>query len=105
MKFLAEYQEDIYKAFESHGYIRADFHFVKKKGRIITKPRDGNEQFSYILKKDVKLDPLSKDFIEVSYFETRFNDENIETHTTWDKVMKRYITWLMSLGVDKNAEL
>ena len=97
MKFYKEHQEDIFEAFDRHGYSKAQFHFIKRRGRIITLHRNSSATFSFLLKKEIILNEETGDFEDESYFEVRHNEDEILQQETWENVIIQFNKWLKNL--------
>ncbi len=97
MKFLETHRIDIIDSFEELNYTKADFHFIKRKGRIITQYATTRSEFSYFLKKDITLDPASGTFVEIQQYEIKENDGERYFVEQWSRVLYHLKKWLKTL--------
>ena len=97
MKFYKEHQEDIYLAFNRQEFKRDDFHFIKRKGRIITKHRHSDSIFSYFLKTAVEINQETGEFVDASYYEVKVNNGHVYHVPTWNQVMIELDKWMKQL--------
>ena len=76
------------------GMERGEFSFSKRKGRIVIVHKFSNKSFSYILKKDISLDPKSHDFIDIEFYEIKKNNQLSQKVGDWNEVIKIFFQWL-----------
>ncbi len=100
MKFLEAHRIDLLKAFETCGYTKSDFHFIKRKGRIITHYRATQTEFAYILKKD-RRQAISIERLEAPQKFEISVDGKKALMDTWEEVLSEYQCWLGNLEKDK----
>ena len=96
MKFHDAHRIDILRIVSDHGWSKDDVHFVKKRGRILTVLRDNKAFFSYFLKKDVELDPVTADFHSISLFEVKTSSGHKSFEKDWESVLEKLHQWIES---------
>lgn len=97
MKFLEKHRTDILNAFETFGFSKSDFHFIKRKGRIIAHHRATKAEFSYILKKD-RRQPVSVELLDEPPKYEISMDGKKEFVDSWDEVLVKFQEWLSRLA-------
>lgn len=93
MKFLEAHHTDLLNAFETFRFTKNDFHFIKRKGRIITHHRATKAEFSYFLKKD-RRQPVSVELLDEPQKYEISMDGKKEFVDSWDKVLVQFQGWL-----------
>jgi len=96
VKFLEQHRTDILNAFETFGFTKSDFHFIKRKGRIITHHRITKAEFSYIQKKD-RRQPVSVELLDEPPKYEISMDGKKEFVGSWDQVLSKLQDWLSHL--------
>jgi len=97
MKFYSHHRNDILKAFEENGFSKADFSFIKRKGRIITQFNKDKSTFSYFQREEISVDDISREWIDNSYFEVKISDTKSFRVETWEEVIIHMSTWLNAI--------
>ncbi len=98
MKFHDKDRLSLIAMMNEGGFSKEDFHFIKRKGRIITQKRISGREFSYFLKKEVELDPVTSDFIEKKLYELRIDGGSASHVNTWNDVLDKFRAWLKNLS-------
>ena len=83
---------------KEEGFTKDDFHFIKRKGRIITQHRTSKDEFSYYLKKEIELNPQTSEFIDRLSYELRIDQEAKTFVADWEEVLASFQSWLQNLS-------
>lgn len=94
MKFLESHRAEILIAFDQAGFTNEEFHFVKRKGRIISEHRNSDATFSYFRRNEVSMNWDTQTLDSTEYFEIRIDGGAILKVESWDAVMASYREWL-----------
>ena len=97
MKFHEYHRVDIIRTISEVGYHKQEFSFIKRKGRIITQFNSDQSTFSYIMKTEISVDEISKDWIDQTYFEIKANDGKVERVENWETVIDEMKKWLLDI--------
>jgi len=98
VKFLEAHRTDLLNAFKTFGFTKSDFHFIKRKGRVITHHRATKAEFSYFLKKNRRQPVSVEQLDEPEKFEIKFNSKKEEVDT-WVDVLRNFDRWLRQFEV------
>lgn len=82
---------------EQCGFSKDEFHFIKRKGRIITQHRLSQSAFSFFLKKDILIDSEAGDFRSISMYEIKRSDASASYVVQWSDVLESLHNWLHDL--------
>ncbi len=69
MKFEEEHRKEILACLSQNGFIKTQFSFRKKKGRIFIHIDDRMEWFSFFKKSSFFIDPDSSKTVDIGFFE------------------------------------
>ena len=97
MKFKTAHYEDILTEFAKFGYSKLHFHFVKRKGRIITVHIKSKSEFSFFLKKKTSIDNRTEVNIHKSIYEIRIDGQEKFHLENWQNVLENLNEWLNGL--------
>ena len=98
MKFYTSHQIDLHTAIADHGFAKADFSFTKKKGRIIANHNSSEATFSFMERRESKLDVQKMRVLEEFTYELVIDDGDKEWTDSWEVLLVRFNEWLVELS-------
>lgn len=94
MKFTKEHHKSLIHQIEENGLRRADFHFRKKKGRIITISELSPASFSYFLDDSMVIDTKTGAFYRKSEWQIEMDHDDMFIVENWEMVIYHFNEWL-----------
>ena len=91
MKFQKQHHADLVSLIEK------EFHFVKRKGRIIAQARSIENRFSFFLNKDMCIDEETGRFYRQEIWEVKIDQGKSQELTNWNEVKSAFSSWLSDL--------
>lgn len=71
--------------------------FIKRRGRICIHHRESGKEFSYLRKKETRLDPFTQQWQHSEWFKVKSgNSKELEVEN-WELVMKAFDKWTKSV--------
>jgi len=90
MKFYTSHQIALHSAIADHGFEKTEFSFSKKKGRIIATNNRIGATFSFIERRESKLDPVKMRIADEFQYEISINGEKAELYPSWDALLEEF---------------
>lgn len=97
MKFYTSHQIALHSAIADHGFEKTAFSFTKKKGRIIATHHSTNAAFSFIERRESKLDPVKMRIADEFHYEISINGEKPSLYPSWEALVEAFNIWLSDL--------
>lgn len=97
MRFVHQHRLDILDCLGRHLLPESDFDFVKKRGRICIKYRKTGDKFAYLRKKETRLDPVTKQWLNAEWFKVKSGLEKEQEVISWEQVIEMLDRWLFEI--------
>lgn len=94
MKFVLKHRSDILMALKQHGILESEVNFVKKRGRIHVLHLASGNNFSYLRKKETRLDPHDHQWSHREWFKIKSSGETEVDVADWEQVVHAFNNWL-----------
>ncbi len=99
MKLLKTHQQNLYDAFAKHGFVKDDFSFVKRRGRIFIIHEASKHHLAYLRKKETNLDPDSKQWVHNTSFVLEMSvGPSKQLIPNWEGVLSELDQWLQRIN-------
>ena len=98
MKFYTSHQIALHTSIVDHGFVKSDFSFTKKKGRIIAIHNNSTATFAFIERRESKLDVQKMRVLDKFSYELVINGKNNNMVASWDELLAQFNEWLASLS-------
>jgi len=98
MKFYTSHQIALHTSIADRGFDKSDFYFTKQKGRIIANHNNSEATFSFIERRESKLDVQKMRVLDDFSYELVINGAEVERAADWDVLLERFNGWLEDLG-------
>ncbi len=97
MKFEEEHRKEILACLSQNGFIKTQFSFRKKKGRIFIHIDDRMEWFSFFKKSSFFIDPDSLKRVDIGFFEIQTTATAMLKLNLWADVIREFNKWLKAI--------
>ena len=97
MKFVKHHRTQVLALLEKNKIALSDIDFVKRRGRICICYRPSDSDFSYLRKKETKLDPFTRHWKNSEWFKVKSGQSKEMRVDNWDQVMLQFENWLKEL--------
>lgn len=97
MKFVHKHRSDILKILGIYGVDETQVRFVKRRGRINILHPESSTSFSYLRKKETRLDPGDRQWKHQEWFKIKSNESKEQQVDSWDQVMEAFDNWVSNL--------
>lgn len=98
MKFYTSHQIALHTAIADNGFAKADFSFVKRKGRIIAEHNHSEHSFSFIERRTSKLDVQKMRMLDDFAYDVSLNGEKEERIPSWEILLEKFNQWLTTIS-------
>jgi hypothetical protein len=77
--------------------MESDFDFIKKRGRICTKHKSTTKEFTYLRKKEIQIDEITREWRDVEWYKVKSDHGKEQSVQHWEEVMTLFEAWLLEI--------
>ena len=97
MKFVNRHRSEVLSTLDRNGIPEQAVDFIKRRGRICIHHRASGQEFTYLRKKETKLDPITQQWQHTEWFKIKSGNSKELAVENWEMVMEAFDKWTKSV--------